>query len=114
MADCIFCKISNGEINAEKIYENEHVVAFNDINPVAPVHILVIPKKHIESLNYIDDKNIDIISQIFLSINEIVNITGIKEDGYRIVNNCGDLGGQTVDHIHFHILGKRKLTWPPG
>lgn len=114
MSDCIFCKIINGEIPAKKIYENEKVIAFNDINPVAPIHILVIPKEHIESSNYIDENNKDIIGHIFLAIKEICNSEKIEEQGYRIVSNCGDIGGQTVDHIHFHILGGRNMSWPPG
>ena len=114
MTDCIFCKIANGEISSQKVYEDENVIAFNDINPVAPIHILIIPKKHIDSLNYIDEKNIDIVKHIFLAINKIVKDKNIDKEGYRIVNNCGELGGQTVNHLHFHILGKRNLTWPPG
>ncbi|MGL5086891.1 MAG: HIT domain-containing protein, partial [Clostridium sp.] len=95
-------------------YEDEKVLAFYDINPEAPVHFLVIPKNHIASTNEIDKLNCGIISHIFLVINKLVEETGINSDGYRIVNNCGKLGGQTVDHIHFHVLGGRKLTWPPG
>jgi len=114
LTDCIFCKIAKGEIPSEKVYEDEHIIAFNDINPVAPIHILVIPKYHIESLNHIDENNIDLIKQIFLGVSKIVKDKNIDKEGYRIVNNCGELGGQTVNHLHFHILGKRNLTWPPG
>lgn len=112
--DCIFCKIINGEIPCKKIYEDEKVLAFYDINPEAPVHFLVIPKNHISSANEIDKLNCGIVSHIFLVINKLVVELGINEDGYRIVNNCGKLGGQTVDHIHFHVLGGRELAWPPG
>lgn len=111
---CIFCKIVNGEIPSKKIYEDEKVYAFHDINPESPVHFLVIPKDHIASANEINEKNSGVISHIFLVINKLVRELGIDEDGYRIVNNCGKLGGQTVEHIHFHVLGGRELTWPPG
>ena len=111
---CIFCSIINGEIPSKKIYEDEKVYAFYDINPEAPVHFLVIPKEHIASANEVNEKNSDVISHIFLVINRIVRELGIDKEGYRVVNNCGKLGGQTVGHIHFHVLGGRKLTWPPG
>lgn len=112
--NCIFCKIINGEIQSKKIYEDEKVYAFYDINPEAPVHFLVIPKEHIISANEISEINSNIISHIFLVINKLVRELGINKDGYRIVNNCGELGGQTVDHMHFHVLGGRGLKWPPG
>ena len=112
--DCIFCKIINNEIPSNKIYEDDKVLAFRDINKEAPIHFLVIPKEHIQSVNEINSKNSDIISHIFVVINKIVKDLGIAESGYRIVNNCGKDGGQTVNHIHFHILGARELKWPPG
>lgn len=112
--DCIFCKIVNGEIPSKKIYEDDKVIAFYDITPEAPIHFLVIPKEHIKSVNEINEKNASIISHIFLVINKIVNELGVSEEGYRIVNNCGTNGGQTVNHIHFHVLAKRNLNWPPG
>lgn len=111
---CIFCKIVNGEIPSKKIYEDEKVYAFYDINPEAPIHFLVIPKDHIKSANEINKNNSGVISHIFLVINKLVEELGVEKEGYRIVNNCGKLGGQTVDHIHFHVLGGRELTWPPG
>lgn len=111
--DCIFCKIINGEIESSLIYEDEKVIAFNDINPQAPVHFLVIPKDHIKSANSINEDNKDLIGHIIFVASKIAKDEGL-EDGYRIINNCGDDGGQTVDHIHFHILGKRKMLWPPG
>ncbi len=114
MTDCIFCKIVKGEIPSNKIYEDEFVYAFYDISPEAPVHFLVIPKEHIKSANMISSENSNIIAHIFEVINKITSELGISEDGYRIVNNCGVLGGQTVDHMHFHILGGRELKWPPG
>lgn len=114
MSDCIFCKIVNGEIPANKVYEDDKIIAFNDVNPQSPIHILIIPKEHIPSANYIDEKNAYIISDIFTVINKIVKDIGLEKEGYRIVNNCGKMGGQTVDHLHFHLLGGRQLNWPPG
>ena len=111
--DCIFCKIVNKEIPSKIIYEDEKILMFNDINPEAPIHFLVIPKKHIESAEKITPENSEIISYIFIKIAEITKKLGL-ENGFRIVNNCGDDGGQTVKHIHFHVLGGRKLSWPPG
>ncbi|MDV4150106.1 histidine triad nucleotide-binding protein [Clostridium sp. AL.422] len=111
---CIFCKIVNGEIPSKKIYEDDKVLAFHDISPAAPVHFLVIPKEHIASVNELNEKNADVISHIFLVINKIVRELNIAETGYRVVNNCGKDGGQTVDHMHFHVLGQRDLKWPPG
>lgn len=112
--DCIFCKIVNGDIPSNKIYEDDKVLAFHDISPEAPIHFLVIPKEHIKSANDINEGNSHIISHIFLVINKLVRELNIAETGYRIVNNCGKDGGQTVDHIHFHVLGQRDLKWPPG
>ena len=114
MEDCIFCKIINGDIPSKKIYEDDKVYAFNDINPEAPVHFLVIPKEHIRSVNDINENNADIIAHIFKVINKLVVELGVAEKGYRIVNNCGEDGGQTVKHLHFHVLGGRSLQWPPG
>ena len=114
MGDCIFCKIITGEIPSKKIYEDDKVLAFYDISPEAPVHFLVVPKEHIVSANEIDEENCSIVSHIFLVINKIVRELNIDESGYRVVNNCGVDGGQTVNHIHFHVLGARELKWPPG
>lgn len=114
MNDCIFCKIANGEIPSKKVYEDEKVFAFHDINPEAPVHVLVIPKEHIASVNDIDEAKSVIFAHIFLVIHKIVKELGIAQSGYRVVNNCGEEGGQTVNHLHFHILGGRSLKWPPG
>lgn len=114
MGDCIFCKIINGEIPSNKIYEDDRVYAFNDINPEAPIHFLVIPKEHIESANALNENNVDVVAHIFKVINKLVVEFGIAEKGYRIVNNCGEDGGQTVKHLHFHVLGGRSLQWPPG
>jgi len=114
MEDCIFCKIIRGEIPSKKVYEDEKVYAFFDIYPEAPTHFLIIPKEHIESANALTDSNINIVSHIFKVINKLVVELDIADKGYRIVNNCGEDGGQTVKHLHFHVLGGRSLQWPPG
>ncbi|GFN34709.1 histidine triad nucleotide-binding protein [Tepidimicrobium xylanilyticum] len=114
MSDCIFCKIINKEIPSQIVYEDDEIIAFKDVNPQSPVHILVIPKEHIESLNDINSNHSDLIGNIFITIKNIAEELGIDEEGYRVVNNCGEFGGQTVSHIHFHILGGRKFSWPPG
>ena len=114
MGDCLFCKIVAGEIPSKKIYEDDKVLAFYDICPAAPVHFLVIPKEHISSANELDEKNSNIVSHIFMVINKIVRELNIADSGYRIGNNCGADGGQTVNHLHFHVLGARELKWPPG
>ncbi len=105
MSDCIFCKIIAGEIPSKKVYEDDYIYAFEDINPQAPRHVLVVPKEHIASANEINEKNSKYVSHIFEKANEIANIMGIKENGYRIINNCGKNAGQTVFHLHFHIMG---------
>lgn len=109
MQDCLFCKIANKEIDSKIVYENEYIIAFNDINPVAPVHVLVIPKIHIQNLNYIDEKNIKYINEIMRGIKEVAKITGIKESGYRVISNVGENGGQVIPHLHFHVLGGKDL-----
>ncbi len=115
MSDCIFCKIVKGEIPANIVYENEMVVAFNDISPQAPVHLLIIPKKHISSAVDLNQQDIkEVIPEIFLAITKLAKEFKLEDSGFRIVNNCGREGGQTVDHIHFHLLGGRQLQWPPG
>ena len=112
--DCIFCKIVSGEIPSNKVYEDDKVLAFHDIAPAAPVHILVIPKEHISCANDINSNNSGIVAHIYEVIAKIAKEQGIWEKGYRIVNNCGEDGGQTVGHLHFHVLGGRSLQWPPG
>ncbi|MGL4911173.1 MAG: histidine triad nucleotide-binding protein [Romboutsia sp.] len=106
---CIFCKIINGEISSSKVYEDDKVLAFNDINPVAPYHILVIPKVHYDSIIDIPEKDMEIIAHIHNVINKIASDKGFKDAGFRIINNCGDDGGQEVKHIHYHILAGKKL-----
>lgn len=112
--DCLFCKIVAGEIPSEKVYENDKVYAFKDISPEAPFHVLIIPKEHIASANDLTAENADVVKEIFLAAKEIARSAKIDEAGYRIVNNCGEDGGQTVKHLHFHMLGGRSLAWPPG
>jgi len=114
MKDCIFCKIINNEIPSKKVYEDENILAFEDINPKAPVHILIIPKEHFASLNEIPEDKKDIISELMLTAKKIAAIMNIDERGYRIVLNTGKDSGQEVSHIHFHLLGGRRMTWPPG
>ncbi|SFC62744.1 histidine triad nucleotide-binding protein [Clostridium uliginosum] len=114
MENCIFCKIINGDIPSKKLYEDELVYAFYDVNPEAPIHFLVIPKEHIESTNDLNPNNINVVSHIFKVINKLVVDLGVSQKGYRIVNNCGEDGGQTVNHLHFHVLASRNLQWPPG
>lgn len=114
MSDCLFCKIIAGEIPSSKVYEDEYVYAFNDISPEAPVHVLIVPKEHIASANDLTAENADVVAKIFVAAKKIAEDMGIAEGGYRIVNNCGDDGGQTVKHLHFHLMGGRSLAWPPG
>ena len=112
--DCLFCKIIKGEIPSKKVYEDEYVYAFYDIQPQAPVHFLVIPKEHISSANELNEKNSVYVSKAFEAIAKIASELGIAKDGYRVVNNCGKNGLQSVPHLHFHVLGGRSLQWPPG
>ncbi len=114
MNDCLFCKIAAGQIPSQKVYEDESVYAFYDINPEAPVHFLVIPKEHITSANELNAENSAVIAHIFEVIAKLAKELDIADSGYRIVNNCGENGGQTVGHLHFHVLAGRNLNWPPG
>lgn len=110
--DCIFCKIANGEIPCKKVYEDEQVLAFYDISPAAPTHVLVIPKKHVQDIMQVEDMGIT--SAALAAVQKIVRDLGLEEDGFRLVVNTGKMGGQTVPHLHFHILGGRMLVWPAG
>ena len=112
--DCIFCKIAAGEIPSTKVYEDDKVLAFKDINPLAPVHILVIPKTHIESAAEITADNSAVVAHIFEVIAKIAKEQGIAKDGFRVVSNCGENGCQSVKHLHFHILGGKKLDVAMG
>lgn len=109
MEDCVFCKIIKGEIPSEKVYEDEETVAFKDIQPAAPVHILVIPKKHIETLLDVTEEDAHLIAHIYQVINKIAREMGIDKEGFRVIANCGKDAGQEVMHIHFHLLAGRKL-----
>lgn len=113
MSDCIFCKIVAGGIPSQKIYEDSDILAFNDINPQAPVHIVIIPRKHISKIHEADGQEA-LLGNLMNTAGRIAEKTGILETGYRIVINTNRDAGQTVDHIHLHLLGGRKLEWPPG
>ena len=109
--DCIFCKIVNGELPAKKVYEDEHVLAFHDINPIAPVHVLMIPKKHIPSLMAIDPEDQELIGHLHLSLQKVAEIMQVTDTGFRVVTNIGPHGQQTVFHLHYHLIGGRQLEW---
>lgn len=111
--DCLFCKIIAGEIPSAKVYEDDTVFAFKDIEPQAPVHVLIVPKEHIASADEINESNSAVVAHIFEVAAKIAKDEGLT-DGYRIVNNCGDSAGQTVKHLHFHLMGGRAFTWPAG
>lgn len=111
--DCLFCKIANQEIPAELIYEDDQVVAFNDINPQAPSHILIIPRKHIATLNDIEEQDEALVGHMLKTAAVIAEQQGFAESGYRTVFNCNQDGGQTVYHIHLHLLGGKPMGWPP-
>lgn len=114
MKETIFSKIIKREIPAEIHYEDDEILAFNDINPQAPVHILIIPKKQIPTVNDADDNDALLLGKLFLAAKKIAKEKGIEKDGYRLVVNCNEGAGQTVFHIHMHLLGGRRLQWPPG
>lgn len=113
MSDCVFCGIVQGEIPSKKVYEDDRILCFHDLEPKAPVHVLIIPKKHIASLDQVKEEDRDLLGYIMVKVKDIAEALGL-ENGYRLVNNCGEDGFQTVQHLHFHLLGKRKMTWPPG
>ena len=113
MSDCLFCKIIDGEIPSTKAYEDDRILAFHDVDPQAPVHVLIVPKKHIASLDDLTSEDESLVAYIMLKIKDIAADLGL-ENGYRVVINCGEDGQQTVKHLHFHVLGKRKMAWPPG
>ncbi|MEJ2592751.1 MAG: histidine triad nucleotide-binding protein [Candidatus Thiodiazotropha sp.] len=114
MSDCLFCKFVNGEIQPNKVYEDDEVLAFRDINPQAPTHILVVPKRHIPTLNDLQDADGAMIGKLYLTAQRIAREEGLAEDGYRTVINCNEAAGQSVFHIHLHLLGGRRMQWPPG
>jgi len=114
MSDCLFCKIRDGEIPAKIVYENEYVMAFEDVNPQAPVHLLIIPRRHISTVNDLQDQDAPLLGQLYLAAKTIAADRGVAEDGYRMVLNCNEKAGQTVFHIHLHLLAGRTMRWPPG
>jgi histidine triad (HIT) family protein len=113
-ADCLFCKIVNGEIPADIIHESEDAIAFRDINPQAPTHVLIIPRQHIATINDLGPDDQATVGALFGLAKDIAAREGIAEPGYRVVMNCNEGAGQSVFHIHLHLLGGRQLTWPPG
>jgi len=112
--DCLFCKIGAREIPADVIHETDDLLAFRDINPQAPTHALIIPKRHVASINELRAEDAEIVGKLFLAAKEIARDEGFSEPGYRVVMNCNAAAGQTVFHIHLHLLGGRDLRWPPG
>ena len=110
MADCIFCKIASGEIPSTKVYEDEHVLAFRDINPMAPTHVVIIPKRHVQNMNEFENLTENEQLAILHACKKVAEIEGITESGYRVASNCGPDAGQTVPHLHFHVLGGGKLS----
>ena len=112
--DCLFCRIVKGEIPSQKVFENKELLAFKDINPQAPIHIIIIPKKHIDSLSGTEKKDSALLGRLQLVISEIAEKLLGKNSNYRIVTNCGEEAGQSVFHLHYHLLAGRRFTWPPG
>ncbi|HHH42954.1 MAG TPA: histidine triad nucleotide-binding protein [Gammaproteobacteria bacterium] len=114
MTDCLFCKMVSGEITPDTVYEDDDVLAFRDINPQAPTHVLVVPKQHVSTLNDLDAESAPLVGRMMLAAASIAQQEGFAEQGYRTVMNCNAHGGQTVFHIHLHLLGGRVMGWPPG
>ena len=111
---CLFCRIIAGEIPSDSVHEDELVLAFNDINPVAPVHQLIIPKRHIDSVADLSETDAELLGRLFAVTAELARKAQLPEAGYRVVTNVGDDGGQSVPHLHFHLIGGRVMAWPPG
>ncbi len=114
MSDCIFCKIAAHALNAQIVYEDGEFLAFRDINPVAPVHVLLIPKMHLDSLLAAGEQQAGLVARLLLTATKVARQLGVAEEGFRTVINTGDNGGQTVHHLHLHLMGGRFMTWPPG
>ncbi len=112
MADCVFCKIVKKELPSEVVYEDERILAFRDVNPVAPLHLLIIPKKHIASVNHLAEEDKELIGEMFFLAQKIAREQGIAESGYRLAFNVGRNAGQTIDHLHLHLIGGKQLPWP--
>ena len=113
-SDCLFCKIIADEIPADIIYESPDAIAFRDINPQAPTHVLIVPRRHIATINELVDGDTDVVGRLFLAARDVASQEGFAEEGYRVTMNCNAAAGQTVFHIHLHLLGGRNFTWPPG
>ena len=114
MTNCIFCRIASGEIPANVVYQDDHVVGFRDLNPQAPTHVLVVPRRHIATLNDLADGDAELVGRMYLAAKAVAAADGIAEPGYRTVFNCNADAGQTVFHLHLHVLGGRAMDWPPG
>lgn len=112
--DCLFCKMAKGEIKPDVLYEDDDVLAFSDINPQAPVHFLVVPKQHVTTLNDLDASHAELVGKMYLAAKKVADDKGVANGGYRTVMNCNSDAGQTVWHVHLHVLGGRTMTWPPG
>ncbi len=114
MTDCLFCKMVSRDIAPDTVFENDDVLAFRDINPQAPTHVLVVPKQHVATLNDLDEENAGLVGKMMLAAAQVARQEGFAEQGYRTIMNCNEHGGQTVFHIHLHLLGGRVMGWPPG
>jgi histidine triad (HIT) family protein len=113
-ADCLFCKFVSGELDADTVFETDKVLAFRDINPQAPTHVLIVPRKHIATINDLTESDADEIGNLYLAAKKVAHDEGFSDKGYRVVMNCNAAAGQTVFHIHLHLLGGRTFGWPPG
>lgn len=114
MSDCLFCKMINGEIKPDTVLETDDVLAFRDINPQAPTHVLVVPKQHVSTINDLDQQHAELVGKLYLAAQQVAREEGIDQSGYRTVMNCQEGAGQSVFHIHLHVLGGRRMNWPPG
>lgn len=113
-SDCLFCRVASGDMDAQIVLENDRVVAFRDINPQAPTHVLIIPRKHVPTTNDLTDDDVDDIGALFLAAAEVAKAEGVADGGYRLTMNCNEQAGQSVFHVHLHLLGGRPMDWPPG
>jgi len=113
-SDCLFCEIGAGNINADVVYESDEVIAFSDINPQAPTHVVIIPKRHIATINDLQESDAETVGKLYLAARDIARQAGFSEPGYRVTMNCNAAAGQSVFHIHLHLLGGRDFSWPPG
>lgn len=114
MADCLFCKIVEGELPSDRVLETDHVLAFRDLNPVAPTHVLVIPKAHVADIVDLESGGSELSAALIDAVREVARMEGLTDQGFRVVTNTGSSSGQSVFHLHYHVLGGRQFTWPPG